>query len=137
MQGDLFDDVKRRGGRLSEAEVVQSVLYPYLCALMYLHRRGIIHRDIKPENTVFSRERVSEPQGTLRCQVQQLMPHMQGNRLLLCNACPVLGRCVLDSMKSALTCLCAGDEGDRLWFGCGHPFRAACHTSRHSGLHEP
>lgn len=57
-QGDLFDDVKRRGGRLSEAEVVTSVLHPYLCALVYLHRRGIIHRDIKPENTVFTKERV-------------------------------------------------------------------------------
>ncbi|GFR49704.1 hypothetical protein Agub_g11855 [Astrephomene gubernaculifera] len=56
--GDLFDDVKRRGGRLPEREVVQQVLYPYLTALAYLHARGIIHRDIKPENTVFTRERV-------------------------------------------------------------------------------
>ncbi|EFJ40677.1 hypothetical protein VOLCADRAFT_69208, partial [Volvox carteri f. nagariensis] len=56
--GDLFDDVKRRGGRLPEREVVQHVLYPYLTALSYLHERGIIHRDIKPENTVFTRERV-------------------------------------------------------------------------------
>lgn len=56
--GDLFDDVKRRGGRMSEAEVVQQVLHPYLSALTYLHARGIIHRDIKPENTVFSKERV-------------------------------------------------------------------------------
>ncbi|GIL54641.1 hypothetical protein Vafri_10372, partial [Volvox africanus] len=56
--GDLFDDVKRRGGRLPEREVVQQVLHPYLKALAYLHQRGIIHRDIKPENTVFTKERV-------------------------------------------------------------------------------
>lgn len=43
-QGDLFDDVKRRGGRVPEREVVQQVLYPYLTALAYLHARGIIHR---------------------------------------------------------------------------------------------
>lgn len=57
-QGDLFDEVKRRGGRLPESEVVRCVLYPYLCALAYLHDRGIIHRDIKPENTVFTRDKV-------------------------------------------------------------------------------
>ncbi|PNH09883.1 Aurora kinase B [Tetrabaena socialis] len=72
--GDLFDDVKRRGGRVPEREVVHQVLHPYLMALAYLHARGIIHRqeareggqgvrqaccpDIKPENTVFTRERV-------------------------------------------------------------------------------
>lgn len=56
--GDLFDEVKRRGGRLPEDEVVSNVLYPYMCALMYIHGRGIIHRDIKPENTVFTKEGV-------------------------------------------------------------------------------
>lgn len=56
--GDLFDAVKRRGGRLQEAMLVQQVLYPYLCALMYLHGRGIVHRDIKPENTVITRNHV-------------------------------------------------------------------------------
>ena len=43
-QGDLFDQVKQRGGRLPEPEVVCQVLYPYLCALLYLHSRGIIYR---------------------------------------------------------------------------------------------
>jgi len=56
--GDLFDEVKRRGGRMAEGEVVQQVMYPYLCALAYLHSRGIIHRDIKPENTVYTKEHV-------------------------------------------------------------------------------
>ena len=62
-QGDLFDEVKRRGGRLPEAEVVQAVLTPYLQALMYLHARGVIHRDVKPENTVFTRDRVLKLTG--------------------------------------------------------------------------
>jgi len=44
MQGDLFDAVKRAGGRLSEGAVVQQVMYPYLSALAYMHQRGIIHR---------------------------------------------------------------------------------------------
>eukprot|EP00955_Chlamydomonas_euryale_P058263 357008-Chlamydomonas_euryale.AAC.5 len=56
--GDLFDAVKKRGGRMTEAALVKQVLHPYLCALMYLHSRGIVHRDIKPENTVFTRDLV-------------------------------------------------------------------------------
>ncbi|GAX79937.1 hypothetical protein CEUSTIGMA_g7377.t1 [Chlamydomonas eustigma] len=56
--GDLFDAVKRKGGRLSESSVVQQVLHPYLTALLYMHKRRIVHRDIKPENTVFTREQV-------------------------------------------------------------------------------
>ena len=62
-QGDLFDVVKRRGGRLSETSVVQQVIYPYLSALMYMHRRGIVHRDIKPENTVFTKDFVLKVTG--------------------------------------------------------------------------
>ena len=48
---------------MSENSVVQQVVYPYLSALMYMHRRGIIHRDIKPENTVFTRENVLKVTG--------------------------------------------------------------------------
>lgn len=48
---------------MPEAALVQQVLYPYLCALMYLHSTGIIHRDIKPENTVFTREHVLKITG--------------------------------------------------------------------------
>lgn len=39
------------------------VMYPYLCALSYLHARGVLHRDIKPENTVFTRERIMKVTG--------------------------------------------------------------------------
>lgn len=66
-QGDLFDAVKRSGGRMPEAALVQQVLYPYLCSLLYLHSRGIIHRDIKPENTVFTREMVLKITGKGGC----------------------------------------------------------------------
>jgi aurora kinase len=34
------------------------VLHPFLCALHFLHRRGIMHRDIKPENVLFTEQRV-------------------------------------------------------------------------------
>lgn len=63
MQGDLFDEVKRQGGRLTEPETIHGVIAPYLSALTYLHGRGIIHRDIKPENTVFTREGVLKITG--------------------------------------------------------------------------
>jgi hypothetical protein len=40
LQGDLFDEVP-------EAEVVQSVLYPYMSALLHIHGKGVVHQDIK------------------------------------------------------------------------------------------
>lgn len=53
-KGDVFTEVERRGGQLSEAESVRQVIYPFLAALDYLHSRNIIHRDIKPENLLFT-----------------------------------------------------------------------------------
>jgi len=56
--GDLFDELRRRGGRMKEQEAVRLVLVPFMKALAHLHRRGIVHRDIKPENTLFDSKKV-------------------------------------------------------------------------------
>ncbi|MEW5301362.1 MAG: hypothetical protein WDW36_004225 [Sanguina aurantia] len=73
--GDLFDEVKRLGGRVGERQVVQRVMYPFLCALVYLHRKSIIHRDIKPENTVFTKEMVMKiTDFGLACNSQEERP---------------------------------------------------------------
>lgn len=53
-QGDVFGELDRRGGAMSEAESVRHVLQPFLSALQYLHSVNIIHRDIKPENLLFT-----------------------------------------------------------------------------------
>jgi len=57
-RGDLFTELKRRGGQLNEKIVVKFVLHPFLSVLSFLHSKGIVHRDIKPENILFSQSRV-------------------------------------------------------------------------------
>lgn len=51
-RGDLFSELKRRGGQLNEKIVVKFVLHPFLSVLAFLHSKGIVHRDIKPENVL-------------------------------------------------------------------------------------
>eukprot|EP00873_Tetraselmis_striata_P029525 jgi/Tetstr1/449789/TSEL_036853.t1 len=53
-EGDVFTEVHRRGGQMTEKAAVSLVLQPFLAALHYLHTRDIIHRDIKPENLLFA-----------------------------------------------------------------------------------
>jgi serine/threonine protein kinase len=48
--GDLYEALKRAGGKLKESAVAGEVVAPCLDAVAYLHSLGIIHRDIKPEN---------------------------------------------------------------------------------------
>lgn len=43
-KGDVFADVEKRGGSMSESEAVRQVIAPFLSALMYLHDRKIMHR---------------------------------------------------------------------------------------------
>lgn len=47
VQGDVFTEVERRGGQMTETDTVRQVVYPFLLALDYLHANNIIHRDIK------------------------------------------------------------------------------------------
>mmetsp|Transcript_71702 Transcript_71702/g.226541 ORF Transcript_71702/g.226541 Transcript_71702/m.226541 type:complete len:402 (+) Transcript_71702:221-1426(+) len=55
-RGDLFGELYKMGGKMSERKAVELVMGPYLDTLNYIHAKGIIHRDIKPENTLFSKE---------------------------------------------------------------------------------
>ncbi|BDA48789.1 probable Aurora kinase A at N-terminal half [Coccomyxa sp. Obi] len=48
--GDLYEELKRHGGQLSEERVARDVIQPCLSALAYLHRKGFLWRDCKPEN---------------------------------------------------------------------------------------
>ncbi|GAX74015.1 hypothetical protein CEUSTIGMA_g1465.t1 [Chlamydomonas eustigma] len=53
-KGDVFADVEKRGGQMTEVETVRQVVHPFLLALAYLHDLKIMHRDIKPENLLFT-----------------------------------------------------------------------------------
>ncbi|GFR49803.1 hypothetical protein Agub_g11743 [Astrephomene gubernaculifera] len=53
-RGDLFHITRQLGGRMTEVQVAELVLRPFLEALAYLHAHGICHRDIKPENILFT-----------------------------------------------------------------------------------
>ena len=97
---------------MQEAALVQQVLYPYLCALTYLHSRGIIHRDIKPENTVFTRECVLKITGKeQRC----------------------VGACTPPALPPAEPA--RSPSGHRLWAGHQHEGGEVRHSPRHAGLH--
>jgi len=53
-RGDVFGELDRRGGTMSESDAVRQVLAPFMSALRYLHSANIIHRDIKPENLLMN-----------------------------------------------------------------------------------
>eukprot|EP00193_Tetraselmis_chui_P007044 CAMPEP_0177765576 /NCGR_PEP_ID=MMETSP0491_2-20121128/8065_1 /TAXON_ID=63592 /ORGANISM="Tetraselmis chuii, Strain PLY429" /LENGTH=900 /DNA_ID=CAMNT_0019281933 /DNA_START=177 /DNA_END=2879 /DNA_ORIENTATION=+ len=52
--GDLFGEMRKRSGLMTEQEAVNIVALPLLRALVHMHSQGYIHRDIKPENILFT-----------------------------------------------------------------------------------
>ncbi|CAN2390857.1 positive regulation of sphingomyelin catabolic process, partial [Pristimantis euphronides] len=53
-QGDLHHFIKKNS-RL-DVITVSFITAQTICALQFLHRRGIVHRDVKPENILLTRE---------------------------------------------------------------------------------
>ncbi|KXZ50156.1 hypothetical protein GPECTOR_17g792 [Gonium pectorale] len=49
-QGNMFDFLVSRGGRLGEEEAARVVMKPLFSALAFLHSQHFIHRDVKLEN---------------------------------------------------------------------------------------
>lgn len=49
-------------GRMGEREAA-CLFRQLVCAVAYLHRRGILHRDIKPENVFLARDPVTVRRG--------------------------------------------------------------------------
>eukprot|EP00955_Chlamydomonas_euryale_P116000 366391-Chlamydomonas_euryale.AAC.9 len=52
--GDLFEHVRKCGGRLEDVVVAADFVLPFLNSINHLHSLKIIHRDIKPENILLS-----------------------------------------------------------------------------------
>ena len=103
-QGDVFTEVERRGGQLSEAETVRQVIHPFLAALDYLHSNNIIHRDIKPENLLFTATNTLKVGGEPRCNHRGACTHQQlgTQQIKLC----LLGRALADDAHGSATGLC-------------------------------
>jgi serine/threonine protein kinase len=51
--GDLFDYMKKRKNKLSEAKSCE-ITYKLLLIVYYLQSYGIAHRDLKPENIMMT-----------------------------------------------------------------------------------
>ncbi|KAG2443327.1 hypothetical protein HYH02_009393 [Chlamydomonas schloesseri] len=49
-QGNMFDFLVSRGGRLGEEEAARVVMKPLMSALAFLHSQSFLHRDVKLEN---------------------------------------------------------------------------------------
>lgn len=75
--GDLYEALKRAGGKLKESAVAGEVVAPCLDAVAYLHSLGIIHRDIKPENILLCPVMPSSNNNVQQQQQQQNAAHVR------------------------------------------------------------
>ncbi|KAG2491819.1 hypothetical protein HYH03_009776 [Edaphochlamys debaryana] len=55
-RGDLYGIHRAMRRRMTEEQLTELVLAPFLDALSYLHTRGVCHRDIKPENILLTQD---------------------------------------------------------------------------------
>ncbi|KAG2447323.1 hypothetical protein HYH02_007653 [Chlamydomonas schloesseri] len=55
-RGDLYGIYRALRRRMTEEQVTELVMVPFLEALCYLHSRGVCHRDIKPENLLYTQD---------------------------------------------------------------------------------
>ncbi|KAF9969043.1 hypothetical protein BGZ73_008803 [Actinomortierella ambigua] len=88
MEGNLYQMMKDRRGRLMEESTIRTLVFQVLRGVQHMHSKGIIHRDLKPENLLISgntvkiadlglaREVKSRPPYTTyvstRCELDQL-----------------------------------------------------------------
>jgi len=72
LEGETFDDVLARRGKLPVPEAVR-VVYQVLQGLQHIHERDMVHRDLKPANLMLvPGAEAGEPDSTLRSTVKIL-----------------------------------------------------------------
>ncbi|RIA93175.1 kinase-like domain-containing protein, partial [Glomus cerebriforme] len=60
MEGNLYQLIKDRRGKMLKEKIVQSITFQILEGLYFIHSYGIFHRDMKPENILIStRKKIS------------------------------------------------------------------------------
>nr|CAG8583903.1 2_t:CDS:10 [Entrophospora candida] len=69
MEGNLYQLIKDRRGRLLDERVLKSIMFQVLEGLYHIHSNGIFHCDMKPENILVStrRRNLSESKDNSMC----------------------------------------------------------------------